>query len=177
MHPGRPQDLGGGADAPRPQRGRPVRPAADLRRLCSSSCSRKSIIPAGANKVRVPAGAAGHLRAGLRRLGGDPVQRRLGDRRHQCRHPLPLRDLLARRLRRHHGGLGVELEIPVPGGAALGGADGVLRGLDRLRHHHRAAVRRLAQPVDIVEAQQTAASCWHVFAHWNWFCCRCSRCW
>ena len=32
------------------------------------------------------------------------------------------------------------------GGAALGGADGVLRGLDRLRHHHRAAVRRLAQP-------------------------------
>ena len=30
-------------------------------------------------------------------------------------------------------------------GAALGGADGVLRSLDRLRHHHRAAVRRLAQ--------------------------------
>ena len=45
-------------------------------------------------------------------------------------------------LRRHHGGLGVELEISVPRRAALGGADGVLRGLDRLRHHHRAAVRR-----------------------------------
>ena len=43
--------------------------------------------------------------------------------------------------------LGVELEISVPGGAALGRADGVLRGLDRLRHHHRAAVRRLAQSV------------------------------
>ena len=34
--------------------------------------------------------------------------------------------LLARRLRRHHGRLGVELEISVPVGAALGGADGVL---------------------------------------------------
>ena len=41
--------------------------------------------------------------------------------------------------------LGVELEIPVPLGAALGGPDGVLRGLDRLRDHHGAAVRRLAQ--------------------------------
>ena len=41
--------------------------------------------------------------------------------------------------------LGVELEISVPRRAALGRADGVLRGLDRLRHHHRAAVRRLAQ--------------------------------
>ena len=29
--------------------------------------------------------------------------------------------------------------------AALGGADGVLRSLDRLRHHHRAALRGLAQ--------------------------------
>ena len=62
-------------------------------------------------------------------------------------HPLHLRDLLAQRVRHHHGRLGVELEISVPGGAALGGADGVLRGLDRLRHHHRAAVRGLAQPV------------------------------
>ena len=43
--------------------------------------------------------------------------------------------------------LGVELEIRLPRRAALGRADGVLRGLDRLRDHHRAAVRRLAQPV------------------------------
>ena len=34
----------------------------------------------------------------------------------------------------------------LPLGAALGRADGVLRGLDRLRHRHRAALRRLAQP-------------------------------
>src|ERR1700759_1352598 len=32
--------------------------------------------------------------------------------------------------------------------AALGGADGELRGLDRLCHHHRAAVRGFAEPVD-----------------------------
>ena len=50
--------------------------------------------------------------------------------------------------------LGVELEISVPGRAALGGADGVLRSLDRLRHHHGAAVRRLAATSPtIVEAQ------------------------
>ncbi len=42
--------------------------------------------------------------------------------------------------------LGLELEISVPVGTALGRADGVLRGLDRLRDHHRAAVRGLAQP-------------------------------
>ena len=34
---------------------------------------------------------------------------------HQRRHPLPARDLLARRLRHHHGRLGVELEVSVPG--------------------------------------------------------------
>ena len=50
-----------------------------------------------------------------------------------------LRHLLARRLRHHHGRLGVELEISLPRRAALGRADGVLRGLDRLRDHHRAA--------------------------------------
>jgi uncharacterized protein (DUF697 family) len=47
-----------------------------------------------------------------------------------------LRDQLARRLRHHHGRLGVELEISVPGRVALGGADGVLRGLHRLHDRH-----------------------------------------
>jgi NADH-quinone oxidoreductase subunit H len=46
----------------------------------------------------------------------------------------------------HHGRLGIELEISVPGRASIGGADGVLRGLHRLRHRHRAALRRFAQP-------------------------------
>jgi hypothetical protein len=47
---------------------------------------------------------------------------------------------------RHHGRLGVELEISVPGRASFGGADGVLRSLDRLRDRRRAALRRFAQP-------------------------------
>jgi hypothetical protein len=79
-------------------------------------------------------------------LGGHSRQCRLGHRQHQRRRALHLRHLLARRLRRHHGRLGVEFEISIPRRDALGGADGLLRGLDRLRHHHRPIVRRLAQP-------------------------------
>ena len=100
---------------------------------------KEPIIPVRRQQGRVPAGAAGDLRAGAGGLGGDPDGSRLGDRRHQCRRALHLRDLVAVDLRHHHGRLVVELEIPVPRGAALGGADGVLRSLDRLRHHHRAA--------------------------------------
>ena len=91
----RPQDLGGGADAARAERGRALGPAAVLRRSAQVRAE-------GADRSRrrqqgrVPARAAGHLRARARRLGGDPGRRRLGDRRHQCRHPLHLRDLLAR---------------------------------------------------------------------------------
>ena len=44
------------------------------------------------------------------------------------------------------GGWASNSKYAVPRRAALGGADGVLRGLDRLRHHHRAALRRLAEP-------------------------------
>ena len=64
----------------------------------------------------------------------------------------------------HHGGLGVELEISVPRRAALGGADGVLRSLDRLRHHHRPAVRRLAQSLGhrrSAERSTTGCSNWY----------------
>ena len=126
LHPaGRPQDLGGGADPARPERGRPLGPVPVVRRFLE-------IRAEGADhsvrrqQGRVPAGAAGFLRAGARGLGGDPDQYRLGDLRHQRRHPLHLRDLLAVDLRHHHGRLVVELEIPVPGRAALGGADGLL---------------------------------------------------
>ena len=45
------------------------------------------------------------------------------------------------------GGWASNSKYALPRRAALGGADGVLRGLDRLRHHHRAALRRHAQPV------------------------------
>jgi hypothetical protein len=56
-------------------------------------------------------------------------------------------DLLAGRLRHHHGRVGQQLEICLSRRHAVGGADGVLRGLDRLRHHHCAALRRLAEPL------------------------------
>src|SRR5580698_7832429 len=95
----------------------------------------------------IPAGASGVVRACAGRLGSDPDQSRLGDRRHQCRRSLHLRDLVAVDLRHHHGRVVVELEISVPRSASLGGADGELRSLDRVRHHHGFAVCGLAQPV------------------------------
>src|ERR1700736_3225589 len=54
---------------------------------------------------RVPAGAAGELRAGAGGLGRDPDESRLGDLRHQCRRALYLCDLVAVDLRHHHGRL------------------------------------------------------------------------
>ena len=85
-----------------------------------------------------------------------PFERRLGDRQHQCRHPLSVRDQLARRLRHHHRGLGVEFEIRLPRRAALGGADGLLRGLDRLRAWSPCCSASAALNLtDIVLAQRT----------------------
>ena len=72
---------------------------------------KEPVIPAPANKGMFLLAPLVIVHARARGLGGDPARRRLGHRRHQCRHPLHLRDLVARRLRRHHGRLGVELEI------------------------------------------------------------------
>jgi hypothetical protein len=52
---------------------------------------------------------------------------------------------LPRRLRHHHGRLGVELEISLSRRASFRRANGVLRGLDRLCDHHGALGRGLAQ--------------------------------
>ena len=49
-----------------------------------------------------------------------------GARQHQCRPALSARRLLARRLRDHHRGLGVQLEIPVLQCLARRCSDGVL---------------------------------------------------
>ena len=117
-------------------------PFADAHRRC---CSRRRSSPP-APTGRVPAGADADVRAGADRLGGDPGQRRLGDRQHQCRRPVPVRDQLARRLRHHHRRLGQQLEIRLPRRDAQRRADGLLRGLDRLRHRHRAALRRQPEP-------------------------------
>ncbi len=119
---------------------------------------KEPVIPAGANKGVFLLAPLVTCVLALGAWAVIPVNARLGDRQHQRRHPLHLRDLVAVRLRHHHGRLGVELEIPVPGGAALRGADGVLRGLHRLRHHHRAALRRLAQPHRRSSRRRTAAS-------------------
>ncbi len=107
---------------------------------------KEPVIPSGANKgVFLLAPLVGVVLA-MAAWAVIPVSRRLGGRRYQRRHSLSVRDLLARRLRHHHGRLGVELQIRLPVGAARGGADGFLRSLDRLRHRHRAALRRFAQP-------------------------------
>ena len=67
------------------------------------------------------------------------------------------RDLVAVDLRHHHGRLVVELEISVSRRAALGGPDGELRSLDRIRHHHGAVVRRLAQSFQPWSRRRTPA--------------------
>src|SRR5215470_7997070 len=66
-----PQDLGGGADPPRPQRGRPVGPAAILRR--SAQIRAEGADHSGRRQQgRVPAGAAGVVHPGAGLLGRDP---------------------------------------------------------------------------------------------------------
>jgi NADH-quinone oxidoreductase subunit H len=73
------------------------------------------VIPAGADKVVFLLAPLISVTLALRRLGGDAARARLGGLQHQRRHPLPVRGLLDGRLRHHHGRLGVELEVPVPG--------------------------------------------------------------
>ena len=95
LHPARrPQDLGGGADAARPQRRRPVRPAAVLRGSAQIRAEGAGD-PGRRQQGRVPARAAGDLRPGAVGLGRDSDGSRLGHLRHQCRHSLYLRDLVA----------------------------------------------------------------------------------
>ena len=68
---------------------------------------KETIIPTGANSVLFLLAPMMTFMPGADRLGGDPVRRRHGARRHQCRPALPARDQLARRLRRDHRRLGV----------------------------------------------------------------------
>ena len=143
---GRPENLGGGADQARAERGRTmgavsvIRRPVEIRAQGAGHSGRRQ-------QRRVSAGAARDLHAGASRLGGDSGGCGHRHRQHQCRRPLHLRHLLADGLRRDHGRLVVELEISVPRGVALGGANGVVRSLDRICDHYRAALRRLAEPL------------------------------
>ena len=105
---------------------------------------KETIIPSGANRVVFLAAPMLTLTLALVAWAVIPFGDGVVDLEHQCRHPLSVRDQLAVGLRHHHGRLGVEFALCLPRRAALGGADGVLRGLDRLRAGDRAAVRRLA---------------------------------
>jgi NADH-quinone oxidoreductase subunit H len=74
---------------------------------------KEPIIPAGANKgvfLLAPL-VTGH--PGALGLGRGPGQRGWAIADHQCRHSLHLRRVLAGRLRRHHGRLGLQFEISV----------------------------------------------------------------
>ena len=77
---------------------------------------KETIIPAGANKGRLHSGAAVISVTLASPPGPSSRSPRLGGRQHQGRHSLHFRDLVARRLRHHHGRLGVEFEVSVPVG-------------------------------------------------------------
>ena len=52
---------------------------------------KETVIPAGANRLLFLMAPMLTFVAGDDRLGGDPGERRLGDRQHQCRHSLSVR--------------------------------------------------------------------------------------
>ena len=144
-----PQGVGGRADAARAERGRAIWALPVVRRPPQVRFQGADH-PGRRQQGRIPAGAARDRHLCACRLGRDPRQRKrarqVGDLRPQRRRPLSLGPVVTCRLRHHHGRLGVELEVPVHGLAAVRRADGLLRGLDRLRDHHGHPLRRLAQP-------------------------------
>ena len=84
------------------------------------------IIPAGSNKVIFLIAPLITVILAFAGLGGDPVEQALGGGRHQCRHSLSLRHVVAGRLWHHHGGLGLQFEISLPFGPARRRPDGVV---------------------------------------------------
>ena len=114
----------------------------------ASSCSsRRPSIPTGANKVVFLMAPMVTFILALIGWAVIPFGDGHGAGRHQCRRALPVRDQLARRLRHHHGRLGQQLALRLPGRAAQLGADGQLRDRDRPDHPQRAGHRGLAQSV------------------------------
>ena len=110
---------------------------------------KETIVPTGANTVVFIVAPMITFVLAMVGWGGDPVRRELlgglGSGRSERRRAVSLRGFLARRLRRHHGWLGLELEVRLLGRPALGRPDGLLRSLNRLRLGRRAGLRRFAQ--------------------------------
>ena len=94
---------------------------------------KETIIPTGANQGLFLIAPIITFTVALIAWAVIPFDDGRGAGQHQCRPALHPRGLVARRLRRDHRGLGVQLEISVLQRLARRGADGVLRGLDRLR--------------------------------------------
>ena len=144
-HPDRPQGLGCDQPAQGPQRGRPVRPAAEL-------CRRSEGVPAGNHHPE--RGEQGHfhhrpdhhLHGGTGGVGGGAVRGWSGAGGYQCRPAVHPRDQFAVGLRRGDGRVGLELEIPVLLRHACRCADDLVRGLDRLHPRVRRALGRFVEP-------------------------------
>ena len=73
--------------------------------------AKETIIPTGANRVVFLLAPMITFVLALMAWAVIPFDATAGAVRHQCRHALSLRHLVARRLRHHHGRLGLQLEI------------------------------------------------------------------
>ena len=118
----------------------------------------ETIVPQRREQGHLPDRADCHFRCRLDELGGGAVQFGRGAGGYQCRAALYPRDQLARGLRRGHGRVGLELEIPVFQRDARRRADDFLRSLDRLHPDLRGAVgghRSTSRP----SSRASAATC------------------
>ena len=129
------------ARARRAESRRLERRAATVRRRHQDAPQRDRAAVEG-QPIPVPDGARPVARAGVRRVGRRAAQRHVRHRRHRRRTPLCIGVDVARHLRRHPRGLGVELEVRVLGRHALGCADGGVRDRDGLCARRRADGRR-----------------------------------
>ncbi len=120
-----------------------LQPFADVAKLLF----KEIVDPVGRQPLSVLHRAAAVDRARAGGVGGDPVHRHAGAVGHQRGAAVRARAVVGRRVRHHPRRLGVELEVRVPGRAALRRADRLLRDRDGLRAGRRADVREQPQPV------------------------------
>ncbi len=103
-----------------------LQPFADVFKLLF----KEVIVPTGRQPVSLLHCADAGDRPGARRMGSDSVHRYGRAGQHRRRPALHPRDDVDGCLRDHPGRLGVQFEVRVPGGAALGGANRLLRDRD-----------------------------------------------